>query len=69
MLGLLPVICDLFVTELWPLIYIRISFPLNILNIFKTWPFNSMKSAAVGLKSDSLTILVLTLKVPRKKCI
>ena len=30
-LGLLPVFFCLFVTELWPLIYIRISFPFNIL--------------------------------------
>ena len=30
-LGLLPVIFRIFVTELWSLIYIRISFLLNIL--------------------------------------
>ena len=29
-LGLLPVIFDLFITELWPLIDVRIPFPLNI---------------------------------------
>ena len=29
-LGLLPVIFDIFVTELWPLIYARILFLLNI---------------------------------------
>ena len=45
-LGLLPVKFCLFVTELWSLIDVRISFPLNI---FRTWPFYSMKSAAVGL--------------------
>ena len=30
MLELLPATYDLFVTELWPLVYVRISFPLNI---------------------------------------
>ena len=40
-LRLLPV-----VAELWPLIDVRISFPLSI---FRTGPFYSMKSAAVGL--------------------
>ena len=32
MLGLLPVIFCIFVPELWPLIYIKISFPLNLEN-------------------------------------
>ena len=32
-LGLLPVIYDLFVTELWPLVCVRILF---LLNIFRT---------------------------------
>ena len=45
-LGLLPVMFCLFVTELCPLIDVRISFPLNI---FRTWPFYIIKSAAVGL--------------------
>ena len=55
-LGLLPFIFCLFVTELWPLIDVR---NLFLFNIFRTWPFCSMKSAAAGLKSDSLIILVL----------
>ena len=45
-LGLLPVMFCLFVTELWPLIDVRISFPHNI---FRTWPSYNMKSIAVGL--------------------
>ena len=45
-LGLLLVIFCLFVTELWPLIDVRILF---LLNIFRTWPFCCMKSAAAGL--------------------
>ena len=49
-LGLLPVIFCSFVTELWPLIDVRIYF---LLNIFRIWPFYCMKSAA-----DSVTILV-----------
>ena len=54
-LGLLPILCCLFVTELWPLIYVKNSFSLNILRI-------SMNSAAVGLSSDSLTILVCAVR-------
>ena len=46
----------LFVTRLYPLIVVR---NLFLLNIFRTWHFYSIKSAAAGLKSDSLTILVL----------
>ena len=45
-LGLLPVMFCLFVSELWPLTDLRILFALII---FGTWPFYSMKSAAVGL--------------------
>ena len=45
-LGLLPVMFCLFVTEMWPLIDVRILF---LLNIFRTWPFYSMKSTEVGL--------------------
>ena len=47
-LGLLPSIFCLFITELWPLIDVRILF---LLYIFRTWPFNSMKSAETGLSS------------------
>ena len=44
----------LFVTELWPLIDVRILFLLNIfrfplLNIFRIWPFYCMKSGTAGL--------------------
>ena len=44
-----------FVTELCHLMDVRISF---LLNLFRTWSFYRMKSAAAGLYSDSLTILV-----------
>ena len=58
-LGLLPILCCLFVTELWPLIYVKKSFSLNILRISTSY---SMNSAAVGLSSDSLTILVCAVR-------
>ena len=45
-LRLLPSMFCLFVAELWPLIDVRILF---LLNIFRTWPFYCMKSAAAGL--------------------
>ena len=45
-MGLLPVIFNLFVTEFWPLVDIKIVF---MLNIFRTWPIYCMKSAAAGL--------------------
>ena len=49
-LGLLPVIVGLFITEIWPTIDVRISFPAQcLLIIFRTWPFYCMKSVAVGL--------------------
>ena len=38
-LRLSPVIFCLFVTELWPLIDVRILLLLNALNVFRTWPF------------------------------
>ena len=46
MLGLLPVLFFIFLTELWPLMNVRISFQLNV---FITWPFYSMKKTAAGL--------------------
>ena len=59
MLGWLPILCYLFVTELRPLIYVRISFLLNIFRISTSY---SMNSGAVGLSSDSLTILVCAVR-------
>ena len=45
-LALLAVIFCKFVAELWPLIDVRITFPLNIL---RNWAFFYMQSTAVGL--------------------
>ena len=55
-LRLLSVIFDLFVKELWPLIDVRISFSLNV---FRTWPFYSMKRAVAVIQTNSLTILAI----------
>ena len=51
---MLPSIFCLFEEEFQPLSAVRILF---LLNIFRTWPFYSIKSAAVRLMVDYLTIL------------
>ena len=55
-LGLLPVIFGLFVTELWPLTYVRISFPLNI---FRTNEQNFTK-LCICIDIDKILVVNIT---------
>ena len=63
MFGFLPVIFRKFVPELWPLIDIRILFPLNILttngrNLTSFWVYIDFDKIKVGVGMHDILMLI-----------